>query len=98
MLAHQSIYRMRTPASTSWFYTSALCRLEKPSLNMFFSGEIVLCKLRKSATVGAAVLEIKHIYERWKVSNPSCLARYTSKGQLHEKLLHALPTEGFQFA
>jgi len=24
--------------------------------------------------------------------------RYSSKGQLREKLLHALPTEGFQFA
>lgn len=71
MQAPRSIYRMRTPASTSWFYTSAPLRQNKSPLRCF-------CMAKNL----------------WNC----CSARYTSKGQLHEKLLHALPTEGFQFA
>eukprot|EP00438_Fugacium_kawagutii_P015319 Skav224917 [mRNA] locus=scaffold1966:27637:46248:+ [translate_table: standard] len=40
----------------------------------------------------------EHLPHAHTCINKLVLHRYSSKGQLHEKLLHALPTEGFQFA
>lgn len=40
----------------------------------------------------------EHLPHAHTCINKLVLHKYTSKGQLHEKLLHALPTEGFQFA
>ena len=40
----------------------------------------------------------EHLPHAHTCINKLVLHRYSSKGQLREKLLHALPTEGFQFA